>query len=763
MLYITLISSVLNFLFAVYVVWGNLRKKSQLLFSILAFSASIVAFSNFMSGILPNSFWPRSQYAFGAIMAASGLVWTIYFYKRKFKIITSFLIYLFGITLAILTLVSKLVIRNIDSVYLGRFEGEFGPLFLVYTVFIFVVMVTIMWLLVLGRMRSRGLSRSQFTYILIGASIWVITSFFAVFLFPLLGFFSLMALDNPGSLVFISLAAYAILRHRLMDIRFIIARTIAFGSIVIILVALFSIFSAIIATFFESLIGFKSNILVGLILSILVVAGYTPLRKFIERSTDKFLFKKSYNPEELLGKISDASAAILDLQELLKTLSKLLNDALQFEKISFAFITPKGDLEISYKQGFKPGVAEGLAKYPDIVSILVKQLEETPGLLVIDEMHTRFENGEFKPVSPELLKTLHENNIAVVIPLYSKDDLIGLVVMGAKKSGDQYTQQDITTLDIFAGQAAVAIENARLYDELKYFNIKLAEEVKAKTAELRKANVQLKRLDQAKSDFISIASHQLRTPLTVIKGYISMMQEGSFGKVPKIIDKNLSKVYLSNERLIALVENLLDISRIESGRQEFEWTKVNLVDLASRLTGNLVNNAKDKGLKLIFHMPKEKIPIVIAEFNRLQDVMINFIDNAIKYTEKGKIDVTLEAKPEGMVTFCVKDAGRGIDPEVKDSLFKKFSRGKGSFQVDTGGSGLGLYVAKMVVEAHEGKIWAESKGRDKGAEFCFSIPIEGPKNRKDLPFAKPDQKVVDPVKSSAQGVPKLPEKSEKKK
>ena len=119
----------------------------------------------------------------------------------------------------------------------------------------------------------------------------------------------------------------------------------------------------------------------------------------------------------------------------------------------------------------------------------------------------------------------------------------------------------------------------------------------------------------------------------------------------------------------------------------------------------------------------EKIPQIIGEYNKLHDVIINFIDNAIKYTPKGKIDVTVEIKPAGMLTFCVKDTGRGIDKEVLAHLFQKFSRGKGSFQVNTGGSGLGLYVARMVVEAHEGKIWAESEGRDKGSAFCFSIPM----------------------------------------
>jgi signal transduction histidine kinase len=258
----------------------------------------------------------------------------------------------------------------------------------------------------------------------------------------------------------------------------------------------------------------------------------------------------------------------------------------------------------------------------------------------------------------------------------------------------------------------------------------LEKEVNEKTAELRKANDELRQLDEAKSEFISIASHQLRTPLTVIKGYISMMQEGSFGAVPPVILNNLNKVYLSNERLIGLVENLLDISRIESGRQEYDWSKIHLEDMAATVVENLKNNAKTKGLKLFFQKPARRTAEVLADANKLHEVMMNFVDNAIKYTKAGEINVSVKAEPKGMVTFCVKDTGMGIAKEIKPYLFRKFSRGKGSFRIHTEGVGLGLYVAKMLIDAHHGKVWAESEGTDKGAQFCFSLPASNPELEK---------------------------------
>jgi signal transduction histidine kinase len=488
--------------------------------------------------------------------------------------------------------------------------------------------------------------------------------------------------------------------------------------------AIFAIASTLMAEVFTELTGMGSDIISGLVVAIILTFFYQPLRKFIEQVTNVFLFKKTYDKDKLLSKVSDISSSILDLHNLLGSISGILDESFHTERIGIVLLDDKQKkLEVFYQVGFDPKQAEKLVSHPEVIVALRYEAKQLNGLLVIDEMKTRFENGEFKPYSPELLLALHETGIAVILPLFIQDQLIGVIALGNKKSGDPYNTQDLKILKIVAAQAAVAIENARLYDELKDFNVKLEEEVRRKTSQLRQANEELKRLDEVKSEFISIASHQLRTPLTVIKGYISMMREGSFGEVPPKIMDNLEKVYLSNERLIGLVENLLDISRIESGRQEFDWKQIQLADLAKTVIENLGKQAKDKGLKLTLHKIDKDLPKVLAD-NKIHEVMMNFVDNAIKYTPSGKIDVYLKNEPKDMITFCVKDTGRGIDPQIKSNLFKKFSRGKDSFRIHTEGVGLGLYVAKMIIDAHSGKIWAESEGRDNGSQFCFSIPLQ---------------------------------------
>ena len=242
------------------------------------------------------------------------------------------------------------------------------------------------------------------------------------------------------------------------------------------------------------------------------------------------------------------------------------------------------------------------------------------------------------------------------------------------------------------------------------------------TVELRAAHKKLKKLDKAKSEFISIASHQLRTPLTVIKGYISMMLEGNFGKLTKKVVSSLEKVYDSNERLIRLVENLLNISRIESGRLQLNFEIIQFEYLVSDVLEELSGNAKKKGLLLSYKLPRKPLPKVKVDEEKIRQVVMNLIDNAIKYTDKDRVTVSLKSLGQN-IEFCISDNGIGIKKEDLPNLFKKFFRGSNTPLVHTEGIGLGLYVARQMIEAHGGRIWAESQGQEKGSRFCFLLPV----------------------------------------
>lgn len=274
----------------------------------------------------------------------------------------------------------------------------------------------------------------------------------------------------------------------------------------------------------------------------------------------------------------------------------------------------------------------------------------------------------------------------------------------------------LITLAISLGFGYMLIKSVKMEVQRK-------EELQRMSDELARKNDQLRKLDNAKSEFISIASHQLRTPLTAIKGFISLLLEGSYGELQPKHQEVLNKVYLSNERLIGLVEDLLNISRIESGRMEYKFDTWSLEKICSEVVDTFVLRAKERNLYLDYKKSDRPLPEVMTDGGKLREVISNLVDNALKYTQRGGVSVRVRQEGES-VQVSVTDTGIGIPKEELPYLFSKFSRGKDTNRLNTGGTGLGLYVGKSIIEALGGKVWAESEGAGKGSHFIIEIPIE---------------------------------------
>jgi signal transduction histidine kinase len=255
--------------------------------------------------------------------------------------------------------------------------------------------------------------------------------------------------------------------------------------------------------------------------------------------------------------------------------------------------------------------------------------------------------------------------------------------------------------------------------------IKRKEELQKLSDSLATANQRLKELDLTKSEFISIASHQLRTPLTAIKGYISLLLEGSYGQVSPPVMDILNKLYSVNNRLVHLVEDLLNVSRIEAGRIQYSFAPTQMEPLIVELIEMFTATAKEKQLSLKMQLAKKPLPLLTIDPNKIKEVVSNLIDNALKYTKEGGVTVTLEEAPK-VARIIVSDTGIGIHPEDKKNLFEKFLRSKETTKMVVSGAGLGLYVGKSFVEAHGGKIWAESPGPNQGSRFIIELPLVNP-------------------------------------
>ncbi|MDR3642064.1 MAG: ATP-binding protein [Candidatus Doudnabacteria bacterium] len=248
------------------------------------------------------------------------------------------------------------------------------------------------------------------------------------------------------------------------------------------------------------------------------------------------------------------------------------------------------------------------------------------------------------------------------------------------------------------------------------------EQLEILSKQLGEANEKLKVLDSARAEFITIASHQLRTPPATVKWYLSAAMNGDYGKMSKDVFAVVEKAAITNNHLISLIEDMLNVSRIERGKMEFLFEETNVEELASFAYEQLIPIAKNKKLTYTYNPPKKSLPKIMADKEKLRQVMNNLIDNSIKYTKYGgKVTVGL-AKLGDEIMFQVEDTGKGISEEEKNTIFEKYSRGKESVK-QSAGLGLGLYVAKIIIEQHKGKIWAESAGVELGSKFCFSLPI----------------------------------------
>jgi signal transduction histidine kinase len=246
--------------------------------------------------------------------------------------------------------------------------------------------------------------------------------------------------------------------------------------------------------------------------------------------------------------------------------------------------------------------------------------------------------------------------------------------------------------------------------------------------QLAVANDKLRQLDKAKSEFISIASHQLRTPLTAIKGFVSLLLEGTYGQLPEAQKSALEKVYISNERLVQLVEDLLNISRIDAGRMEFDFQEAQVEDMVQEVVNTLELSAKAKKLYLEWKKPETPMPKIKIDITKIKEVISNMVDNAIKYTQKGGVKAKVESGNDQsgvnkVLRVIVSDTGMGMDKDELEGIFEKFQRGKQSSHYHTDGTGLGMYVGKKMVAEHKGRIWAESAGKGKGSRFILELPV----------------------------------------
>jgi signal transduction histidine kinase len=246
------------------------------------------------------------------------------------------------------------------------------------------------------------------------------------------------------------------------------------------------------------------------------------------------------------------------------------------------------------------------------------------------------------------------------------------------------------------------------------------EEVRARE-EAVELTEKLKKLNQEKSRMLSIASHQFRSPLTSIEGYASMIQDGSYGEVPDYLQEPIDRILKSSQKLAHIVDDFLNISRIEDGRMDYNVKPADVAEATKAVVEEVQGSIDKQKQDLHFETDESSDYPAKVDVGKFQQVITNLVDNAIKYTEEGNITVRVKRKHSSII-IEVEDEGIGIDPADTDKIFSQFARADEAQAVNVSGSGLGLYIARQIINAHDGKIWATSPGQGKGATFHVRIP-----------------------------------------
>lgn len=709
-----------SFILGLFVYFKNKKSLLNRTFTFFAFSVGFWSFGYFFWQIAGDSktalLWTRILMAGAIFIPISYFHFVIYLLniykeKRKLLIIGYILCGIFLIT-DFTSLFIKDVIPKLSFSYWPEPNIFFHPFLLMFFGY-----VIYSWFLMFRAYRKFfGIKREQIKYVLIGTVIGFLggsTNYFLWYNIPILPYANLLVA------LYVILLAYAIVRYRLMDIRFVLGRGAVYG-LSLVTITIFAYFLT--AGINRLLPEIPSNVNAILIL-VISILFFQYVFRFFEKFASKYFYYTFYSYQTVLTDLGRGLTRVLDLDTLSSLIVNTLINTIKLDRtVVLLKESDDGEYNIQKNIGFKEENSIALVKD----NFLTDWLEKTQNPLVYEEIALIIRdttNREEKERLVVLQDNMKRIEAALCLPLFIEEKIIGMIVLGNKVSRDPYSSQDIDLLTNLANQASIAFQNAKLYSEIKGFGQKMEKEVKERTKDLKEAYEELKVLDKAKSEFVSIASHQLRTPLTAVKGYISMMMEKSYGKPPEKMVKPLSNIYASNERLIKLVNDLLNISRIESGRTEMKYEEFSLEEIITSLVEELKSLTLEKNIYLKFEKPEKPLSKILADKDKIRQVILNVIDNAIRYTEKG--GVTIEIKIlDKKYQIKISDTGEGMTKEEISNLFESFSRGTAGTRFWTEGAGLGLYIAKKFVEMHKGEIWAESKGKNKGSTFIIELPIE---------------------------------------
>ena len=577
--------------------------------------------------------------------------------------------------------------------------------YIVFATFFSVFFLVVMWFGYVAWRKSDTIRRKQVAIYMTGLLISSIPGFVVDLLLPALGDYRYVWVGPVAIILFLFAIMYSIVKYRLMDVKTAVARSVSYMLLLIALAVVYIISAYVISiVIFQRTLTIDSRLnFMNMVLAILLAFLYQPIKRFFNKLTDRVFYYGEYDADTFAREISKILTYTADLQLLTRRVGNYIASSLKAEKVAFC-IPEKGIYGRTGRRRLSV-VEEDVRRIMDYYY----KYCSFPEVILANQVK-----------DPELKKLLDIHRTKIVIPLLHQNQETGILFLGEHKSLG-YSSRDIEMLESIAGELAVSIRNSLSMEEINELNKSLQRRIDEATKELRFSNRQLQRLDEAKNEFISMASHQLRTPLTSIKGYLDMMLEGDLGKISPTQRAVLREAFSSSERMVRLINDFLNVSRLQTGKFTIDKQSVDIAQILRDEVSLLKVVADQRSVEMVLKVDK-KIPSLAVDSEKISQVMLNMIDNAIYYSNPHKkVVITLKSSGK-MIEFSVKDSGIGVPKSEQANLFGKFFRGTNAKKRRPDGTGVGLFLAKKVILSHDGEMIFESE-EGKGSTFGFRLPV----------------------------------------
>lgn len=726
-----LVNALTSTFLGLFVFFKNKNNRINRTFALFCFCVAVWSY--------PYIFWPLAKDAaatlfwfralhFGAIYVSVALLhfivtWLGIFRQKKKVVLVGYLLS----TFFAFFLFSPLFIKEMVPKFSLRYWANPGILYHFYLLLFFSYAFYALWLLASAFRHSVGIRRLQAKYILIGMLITYVggsTNYFLWYNINIPPYLNIFAS------AYVILIAYSITRYQLMDIRLVIRKSAVYVALAFCAYAFFYFGVWFLNKMFGSVYNPGAYVLAGFLTAVALLFFFV-FERFVNFIANNYFFGALYNQHETLKKMGEKLTTIVDLGKLITSVSEVIKKTLGLEKIAFLLIDENsGKYTVQKMAGFSKNEITSLTK-DDELELFLKR----------NRKPMTYEELEMKSFY-NLKERMGRVEASLLLPLVSQGRLQGIIILGKKISEDAFSQEDINLLESLSHQTALAIENARLYDRMENFNKLLKEKVDEQTRDIKEKNVRLRKLLAMKTEFLHIASHQLRTPVSAIRGLVSMLEEGDFDDADLATRKRVfSGILKKTEKMTNVLDDILIATELDTVKnfklKKNELMKVDIDNMSKKVINELKYEAEEKGIEISYKKEYSPFPSsdpykeeerneegnfnILSNERDLRHILINLMNNAITYTRAGgKIEININ-RDKNLVIWKIKDTGIGI-PKNNHFVFEKFKRGRNALELNRDGSGLGLFIVKKLVDAHPGGEVGFRSNKGQGTTFWVKFP-----------------------------------------